>query len=66
MLKEKKIVIINKFFKNDGRFHALVEMLGEVQFDPALLDSKDRALLKKVTWDNSKAKEFIEPPTLAF
>ncbi|NVJ87036.1 MAG: hypothetical protein HWE15_12065 [Algoriphagus sp.] len=34
ILKETKIVIINKYFPLEGKINALVDILGELQFNP--------------------------------
>lgn len=41
LLKDTKIVIINKYFPLEGKINALIEILGELQFDPK--DFKDKS-----------------------
>ena len=63
MLKERKVAIINKFFKNEGRFQAFVEMLDGFELDPSLLDAKDRELLTKIFGDNIARLHYSEQVT---
>ncbi|GAB2490948.1 MAG: hypothetical protein EP311_07580 [Cytophagales bacterium] len=41
LLKDTKIVIINKYFPLEGKINALIDILGELQFDPK--DFKDKS-----------------------
>lgn len=40
ILKDTKIVIVNKYFPLDGKINALIEILGELNFNPQ--EFKDR------------------------
>jgi hypothetical protein len=65
MLKEKKIAVVNKFFKREGKFQALVEMLSSIEIDPSLLDKKDRDLLKRIFGKNIVSLDYSEHATLS-
>ncbi|GMQ24225.1 hypothetical protein Aoki45_09070 [Algoriphagus sp. oki45] len=41
LLKDTRIVIINKYFPLEGKINALIDILGELQFDPK--DFKDKS-----------------------
>ena len=41
VLKDTKIVIINKYFPLEGKINVLIDILGELNFDPK--DFKDKA-----------------------
>lgn len=41
VLKETKIVIINKYFPIEGKINALIEIINELNFDPK--DFKDKS-----------------------
>lgn len=41
LLKDTKIVIINKYFPLEGKINALIDILGELRFDPK--DFKDKS-----------------------
>lgn len=41
LLKDTKIVIINKYFPLEGKINALIDILGKLQFDPK--DFKDKS-----------------------
>ncbi|KPQ17875.1 MAG: hypothetical protein HLUCCX10_06020 [Algoriphagus marincola HL-49] len=42
ILKDTKIVIVNKYFPLEGKINALVDILGELQFNPQ--DFKEKAV----------------------
>jgi hypothetical protein len=42
ILKDTKIVIVNKYFPLEGKINALVDILGELQFNP--LDFKEKSV----------------------
>ena len=46
--------VINKFFDTEGRINNIIEIILQVQLDEALLDTKDKDLLKHLihTWEN--------------
>ncbi|MDX5338061.1 MAG: hypothetical protein LPK25_03465 [Cyclobacteriaceae bacterium] len=41
VLKETKIVIVNKYFPLEGKINVLIDILGELNFDPK--DFKEKA-----------------------
>jgi hypothetical protein len=41
VLKDTKIVIVNKYFPQEGKINALIEILGELNMDPK--DFKDKS-----------------------
>jgi hypothetical protein len=42
ILKDTKIVIVNKYFPLEGKINALVDILGELQFNPQ--DFKEKSV----------------------
>lgn len=55
ILKDKKVVIINRFFNKEGRFQVLTELLREIPLDLNLLDEGEIKLLDKLVpgWQES-------------
>ncbi|WP_297336323.1 hypothetical protein [Algoriphagus sp.] len=49
VLKETKIVIVNKYFPLEGKINALIDILSELQFNPQDFDKKsDQEFLKEL------------------
>lgn len=49
ILKDTKIVIVNKYFPLDGKINALVDILSELQLDPDQFSQKsDQEFLKEL------------------
>ncbi len=49
ILNDSKIVIINKYFPLDGKINALIDILSELQFNPADFENKsDQDFLEKL------------------
>lgn len=54
LVESTKVVVINKFFDTEGRINNVIEIILQVQLNEALLDTKDKELLKHLihTWEN--------------
>lgn len=49
VLKEQKIMIINKFYTTEGKINALLEILKGVKLDPARFTEKSLKLYTELT-----------------
>ena len=65
ILKDKKVVIINKFFNREGRFQVLTELLREIPLDLELLAEDEIKLLNKVTPGWQESDIFAEQSNMA-
>jgi len=48
LLKEKKIIIVNKYFSLEGKINCLVEILREIDIDASRLSEKTLALYQNM------------------
>ena len=48
IVEDRKIAVINKFFETDGRINTLLDILDNVEFEPAILSEKSADFYKKV------------------
>ena len=55
VLKDQKIMIINKFFTTEGKINALLEILKSVKLDPARFTEKSLKLYEELTQQQSAA-----------
>jgi hypothetical protein len=55
LLKDQKIMIINKFFATEGKINALLEILKSVQLDPARFTEKSLKLYEELTQQSTPA-----------
>ena len=54
ILKETKVVIVNKYFPVDGKINALIEILRTINIDTSLLKEKSRELFHELTQTSLK------------
>lgn len=55
VLKDQKIMIINKFFTTEGKINALLEILKSVKLDPARFTEKSLKLYDELTNQSAAA-----------
>jgi hypothetical protein len=55
VLKDQKIMIINKFFTTEGKINALLEILKTVKLDPARFTEKSTKLYEELTQQSAAA-----------
>jgi len=48
LLKEQKIMIVNKFFTTEGKINALLEILRNVEFDTSRFSEKNLKLYEEL------------------
>jgi len=44
VLKEKKVIVVNKFFDTEARINCMIDILTQIDFDPGLI--QDEKLFK--------------------
>ncbi len=49
ILKDKKVVIVNKFFETEARINALIDILQQIEVDPTVLDDKQKKLFEQLS-----------------
>jgi hypothetical protein len=49
LLKEQKIIIINKFFTTEGKINALLDIFKNVEFDTTNFSEKNMKLYQELT-----------------
>ncbi len=55
VLKDQKIMIINKFFTTEGKINALLEILKSVKLDPARFTDKSQKLYEELSQQSAAA-----------
>lgn len=55
VLKDQKIMIINKFFATEGKINALLDILKHVKLDPTRFTEKSAKLYEELTQQQSAA-----------
>jgi hypothetical protein len=55
LLKEQKIMIVNKFFTTEGKINALLEILKSVRLDPERFTEKSVKLYEELTQQSAPA-----------
>ena len=55
LLKDQKIMIINKFFTTEGKINALLEILKSVRLDPERFTEKSVKLYEELTQQSAPA-----------
>lgn len=53
IVESRKIAVVNKFFDTEARINCLIEILNNLEFDPATLSEKSRELVGK--WQNDSS-----------
>lgn len=48
LLKDTKVVIVNKYFNTENRIHCLVDLLKGLEIDPNRLSEKSQKLLNEI------------------
>ena len=49
LLKNQRIAIVNKYYTLEGKINSLLEMLRELDVNPAVLSEKNRKLFTEIT-----------------
>lgn len=61
IVESRNIVIINKFFETDARINTLLDILQNIEFEPAVLSEKSakfyERILKHTTEEEEQAEE---------
>lgn len=47
LVENRRIAVVNKFFDTEARINCLVEILSNIEFDPASLSDASRELIQK-------------------
>ena len=55
LLKEQKIMIINKFFTTEGKINAVLDILKNVELDGSKFTEKSQKLYEELTQAEAKA-----------
>lgn len=55
VLKEQKIVIVNKFYTTEGKINALLDIFKNVKFDTARFSEKNAKLYEEITTQQQAA-----------
>ena len=53
IVESRKIAVVNKFFDTEARINCLIEILNNLEFDPATLSEKSREMVGK--WQNDSS-----------
>ena len=48
IIKDKKVVVINKYFSMEGKINALIEIIKSIEISKKLCTKKDIIILKKI------------------
>lgn len=48
IVEAKRVAVVNKFFDTEARFHCLLDILDNIDYDPAVLSEKSREWIEKV------------------
>lgn len=48
LVEHRKIVVINKFYETEGRVNTLIDVLQNVEFEPAILSEKSLKFFKQI------------------
>ena len=48
LVEQKKMVVINKFFDNEGKMNCLLEILSRIEIDYKILEEDNKIFLKKI------------------
>ncbi len=48
ILKDKKVIIVNKYYQIDGKINCLLDIIRELVIDPSILSEKNRALYQSI------------------
>ncbi|GAB4111394.1 MAG: hypothetical protein OHK0057_18810 [Thermoflexibacter sp.] len=48
LLKDTKVVIVNKYFNTENRIHCLVNLLKDIEISPNRLSEKSQKLLNEI------------------
>jgi hypothetical protein len=55
VLKDQKIMIVNKFFTTEGKINALLDILKNIKLDPAKFSEKSAKLYDELTQQSAAA-----------
>jgi len=53
LLKNNHVAIVNKYYPLEGKINSIIEILKEIEIDPATLSEKNQKLLKGILEDQS-------------
>ncbi len=48
ILEEKKVVVLNKFLQTEGRINTLIDLVPQLEIDPALLTEESQKLYTEI------------------
>lgn len=48
IIKEKKVIIVNKYYPVDGKINCLMDIIRQLPVDPSRLSEKNQQLLGKI------------------
>lgn len=48
LIKDSKMIIVNKYYALEGKISCLIEILKEIEIDPKKLSEKNRSLYQKL------------------
>ncbi|SFE61697.1 hypothetical protein [Thermoflexibacter ruber] len=48
LLKDTKVVIVNKYFNTENRIHCLIDLIKALEIDPKRLSEKSQKLLNEI------------------
>jgi len=49
ILKDTRIIIVNKFFTKDGKINCLLDIIKTIEFDPDVLSEKNKKLYQELS-----------------
>ena len=45
IIKEKKVIVVNKYYPVDGKINCLIDIVKQIEFNPSELSDKNQKLL---------------------
>lgn len=57
IVEHKKVVVINKFFETEGRINCLLDILGQLEFEPSQLSEASARFFKQINSQTTSAEE---------
>ncbi len=60
IVEQKKVAIVNKFFDTEGRINCLLEILGQIEVDPARLEPATAKFYRQINSLATEEEEEVE------
>ncbi len=60
IVESRNIVIINKFFETDARINTLLDILQNIEFEPAMLSEKSAKFYERILKHSTEEEEQAE------